>query len=310
MMFRGAAQIGLGIAIAIAGSACARNNPEFGLGADGGGAGSTTGEDTGPVVPGQQTSMSDSTAGLDDGQMTGVGTTGPMNPTAADSSTSDGGIDTGDVSDSGESLCEVPICEPYGDGCSDAFKCTLFDDGGDGTFEKLGCTELADSPGTEGDECAHDVCGQDDCGIGLACAPAGQGGGVCRALCHDAEDPCLDPEQVCVEEIGPVGLCRFRCQLLLQDCPNGEGCFVQLESAEASCAPASRMNEAGAACDSYNDCAIGLQCISGAAMGGCPDGAPNCCTATCDTTVGATCSADQTCDGLGVPGQLTAGVCL
>lgn len=308
-MRRTAARVALGVTIVIAGSACARENPEFGLGGGGGGtAGSTTGEDTGPMVPGQETMGSDATAGLDDdGPMTTGATT---DPTTADTSTSDDGLDTADVSDSGGNLCEVPLCQPYVDGCSDGLKCTLFDDGGDGTFEKLGCSAIVNSPAAELDECTHDACWQDTCGAGLACAPTGQGAGICRAICHEIEDPCDGPEQVCVEVLGPVGLCRVRCEVLLQNCPDGEGCFFQIATAEPSCAPANRANEAGAACASYNDCAVGYQCMPSDVIGGCPGGGTNCCATLCDTATGDACSADENCIGLGVPGQPEAGVCV
>lgn len=306
----GVAKMGLWAAIAVAVPACARDNPEFGLGADGGGtAGSSTAEDTGRVPPGQQATSTDATVGLDDGPTTsGIGTTDPT--AAVDTSSSDDGLDTADVSDSGGNLCDVPSCELYIDRCADGFKCTLVDDSGDGTFEKLGCSPLPDSPAGELDACSYDVCWQDSCGAGLACAATGPGEGICRAMCQEAQDPCTGPEEVCVEVLGQVGLCRPGCQILLQDCANGEGCFFEIDAAESSCALENRANEAGAECSSYDDCAVGNLCMPSAFVGGCPGGAASCCTQVCDATAGNPCSGGTVCIGLSVPGQEEAGVCV
>lgn len=307
------------IAVAVVASCvavgCARENPEYGLGADGGATGSsgdggTTRGPSGGVVSG--TDDIDDTGGVVD-TTTSTFTTG--SPTGPDSTGADDSVDSGGVSDvSGGEACDVENCQPYEVGCADGLKCTLHDEGLDGEFDKLACSAVVDGPDSVGDACIYDECGQDSCDFGLACVPAGQtaepGVGLCRALCHEADDPCRDPQTVCIEVFGPVGLCRDRCQLLLQDCPDEEGCFFRFDSGETSCAPPSELNFEGAPCDDYSDCAAGRQCVEAATVGGCPDDAESCCTLGCDSDVGAVCANGQVCLDLGAAGQGTAGVCV
>ena len=115
---------------------------------------------------------------------------------------------------------------------------------------------------------------------------------------------------MCVEEVGEIGLCRQGCQPLLQDCPDGAACFIRFEAGESVCAPDNPMNEAGVACETYNDCAQGFHCTPSALVGGCPDDAPSCCTQQCDTLEPTACQPVGMCLNAGVTLDPEAGICV
>jgi hypothetical protein len=54
--------------------------------------------------------------------------------------------------------------------------------------------------------------------------------------------------------------CQTRCDLLLQDCPTGQGCYGSPCSRQGNCSTAGAGFQ-GASCTTQNDCAPGYGCV-------------------------------------------------
>lgn len=90
------------------------------------------------------------------------------------------------------------------------------------------------------------------------------------------------------------------CNVLTQDCPNGQGCYFISAAGDTDCAQSAN-KATGAACSFLNDCAPGNLCLG--------SGASGTCTKVCDTAANpTTCPSGQTCQAAGIPNS-TIGVC-
>lgn len=90
------------------------------------------------------------------------------------------------------------------------------------------------------------------------------------------------------------------CNVLTQDCPGGEACYIISQAGDTDCSP-SNGKATGATCGFLNDCAAGNLCLG--------SGASGTCTKVCDTAANpSTCPQGQTCQGLGIAGS-TLGAC-
>ena len=301
-----ASRIVLSAALTSSVTGCARENPEFGLGAGPDATGSSSGAEE---PDGGDTNKSD-TSVASDGVATGAMSTSSVDATgAADTqgipSDTDAMSDGASETDDGR-RCGLPLCDIPGDGCGPQAKCTLIDEELDGSFDRVGCVETVEDPGLPGDFCLIEPCGVDDCAPLSACIQGEQGIGVCHTLCHESLMPCAGAGLVCVGILGEVGVCRAECDILLQDCPEGQACFFDPDVGAAYCAPDNPKNDAGP-CTAFNDCAIQHQCVSSDVIGECPDGVLMCCAPVCQ--VGSTDCIPDTCHDLGAPGQPMVGVC-
>lgn len=136
--------------------------------------------------------------------------------------------------------------------------------------------------------------------------------GVCVAFC-DPNDVC-PPDTVCaIQNDGVLPICIAACDPLLQDCPEGQGCYAKDgANGQLICIPDASGDGGldGDPCEFDNVCDPGLVCIGGSA--GCV--ATWCCTPWCDV------EAPNTCPGTGEecvqhfddppPGTEAVGICV
>lgn len=81
---------------------------------------------------------------------------------------------------------------------------------------------------------------------------------------------------------GVLNLCLERCHPLLQDCAEGQGCYLGYSG--FLCVPQAS-GEDGAAydsCEFLNVCDPGLVCVDGTDEEGCPSNAAGCCKTLCE----------------------------
>ncbi len=198
-----------------------------------------------------------------------------------------------------------------------------YDGEGDGAWTALGCFPVADNPGQPGDECTVEesgVSGVDTCDIASQCwdVDPETNTGTCAAMCSGAIDNpiCDDPDTGCVianDEL--IVLCLPTCDPIIQDCPDGLGCYPV--DAGFFCAPdgSGAGGAQGDPCTSINGCDPSLMCVNAAAYGPLC-GAAACCTAFCNVDDGDTCPVGaQECvsffaDGMAPPGFEEVGVCV
>jgi hypothetical protein len=104
--------------------------------------------------------------------------------------------------------------------------------------------------------------------------------GECVAFCQGTPDSsiCAEGYSCSITNEGSLTLCLGGCDLLLQNCDAGLGCYWVTD--EFQCVSTTEDLPTGEACSYINDCAPGHLCTSGAALPSC-DGA-NCCAAFCD----------------------------
>lgn len=196
----------------------------------------------------------------DNGDTT-VGDPGPMGETGPETEVS------GDVPDTSTFECDVLFQDcVIGDGCyltSDGSACQ------------------AAGSAKEGEACAF----LNTCEPGMACVNL-DAGSVCALLC-DADDD-QDPKAcktLCTDTFGTlagvdgVGFCKasdpvIPCDILLQDCPAGQGCYLALTG--VACAQTTDGLELEDDCEFANQCKPGLICLNGACTQVCDPAAPDC----------------------------------
>ena len=162
----------------------------------------------------------------------------------------------------GEALCADSLGAGFGDACSFVNQCS----------PGLMCVASTAIPGCDGSEA-----------------------GCCTAFCDvTAPDPdgACGPGFVCSQfgapgsDIESTGVCTTApfvedCDVLLQDCPDGQGCYATESS--ILCAPSQGAGGLGSACSFINECAPGLACSNAGTCNSycetdadCPDVAQTC----------------------------------
>jgi hypothetical protein len=186
-------------------------------------------------------------------------------------------------------LEQGPIeCSIFTQDCPAGDKCMPWADDGGSTWNATRCSPIADDPAAPGETCHVERSGVDDCELGAMCwdVDPKTNEGTCVSLCVGSErDPlCEDPDEICtVSGDGVLAVCLPTCDPLLQDCPEGQGCYPI--GPGWSCAPnAPEVGDYGCPCEFINVCNPGLVCLDAAAVpSGLPcEGATGCCTELCD----------------------------
>jgi hypothetical protein len=155
------------------------------------------------------------------------------------------------------------------------------------------CVPLDADPKHPGDSCivqGNAYSGWDNCDIASMCWHVDPDTleGVCVAFCTGTEqDPvCDDPSLRCnICNDGVLILCLPHCDPLLQDCPDGEGCYWVAD--KFVCSPDISGPDAGSAgdpCEYSSACDPGLQCFDAQYVPGCA-GPAGCCAPYCDVNV-------------------------
>ena len=142
--------------------------------------------------------------------------------------------------------------------------------------------------GQFGDPCIRDE-NNDDCAVGLFCmtqTSGSTGEGVCLNLCdvNDA-DSCANKGQADADCIafnnGVLPLCESPCDPLIQDCPDGQGCYAGGDSFVCAVTLDGAPPDNGE-CYTIQSCLPGNVCVGSGSleMGTCAS--ERCCTPWCD----------------------------
>jgi hypothetical protein len=99
-----------------------------------------------------------------------------------------------------------------------------------------------------------DCATSEECETGLCLA------GACSVACRDNGD-CSGGTCTAFAGIDAPGLCQPTCDVLLQDCASGDGCYLTLQTGVAMCAAPSVAGMQGDACMFVNACAPGYGCL-------------------------------------------------
>ena len=189
---------------------------------------------------------------------------------------------------------EPLVCDPITNfGCATDQNCTLIAE------NTLGCV----TAGTAGygEECSQSL----PCRRG-ACLTLDGEVYTCRQYCRQTDNQCPDERpcnviirgtdyRVCGEPV-------TTCDILQQDCPQGQGCYLASVDGQTRCADSGGIG-LDQPCTAGNDCEPGLVC-------GGPEGGQGRCLLVCD--LGAAepaCAEDQACYSIGVSVLPNVGVC-
>ncbi len=279
-------------------------------------AGATSGADS--------TQPGGSTGAADDAQSTATSvdddTTGTPGATASgsDDAVVDGSDDGRDfivISDG----AQVSECSPWEQDCPRGEKCSAWASELDGTWNANACFVVVDEPDAVGEPCVAlggPASGLDSCDVGAICwgADGPSGMGECLAFCGGSSGaPECPADLFCsVSNEGVLPLCQPSCDPVLQNCPEGQGCY--LGDGDYNCTnDASGGAGFGQGCDFINACAAGYACLPPAIIGDCTAGG-GCCTPFCDLDGEDACPGEgQTCMPVFEPpptGLEHVGVCL
>lgn len=214
-----------------------------------------------------------------------------------------------DVGGAGE-LCDAQVQD-----CPEGQKCTAV---GRTRWDENRCVPVSGT-GAAGDPCTMEVrySGLDDCGVGLICLFTDDSGsnGTCTSFCEDWA--CGSGFQCSPFNAGVLPVCLQDCSPLLQDCPNGLGCFPTAAEGQFACLSTSADDGEGGKGQScggtaVNDCQPGLVCAYPGWVETCPNS--YCCSNYCPVSEGASnCDGTEECLSIWLsappPGLEDLGVC-
>lgn len=193
-------------------------------------------------------------------------------------------------------------CNPKLQDCPDGQKCTAYDKMMLGMgWDADQCVPEPMNGGAVGDPCQIDegesvFSGLDNCAKGNFCFNfdfmTGKGG-ACIEFCNEqGECPNTNGGNAgCLEaaNMGVLPICLGKCDPLIQDCPDMQGCFGDVSLPFFICAaPDTGMGPGtdNSPCEFTNACAPGFSCQASDTVAGCDPGATGCCTAFCSVKGG------------------------
>lgn len=190
-------------------------------------------------------------------------------------------------------------CDIWGQDCPPGEKCTPYSRDGNGEWDAVRCSPIADDPKAPGEACTAVDGGQsgiDDCERGAMCwtVDPDTNLGECVELCRGSPgNPlCSNPCARCsIGSESTLALCLSDCDPLAQECGPGQACY--LAAGTLQCAPhdSDEPGLAGDPCDFIYVCDPGNTCLLADMVPGC-EGGIGCCAPFCDA------SATDTCDAL------------
>jgi hypothetical protein len=172
-----------------------------------------------------------------------------------------------------------------------------------------------------GDQCdifGGKYTGEDDCDAGLICLLTDDNGegGVCVEFCGP-NDTCPDTNNAScnVYNDGALPICLANCDPLIQDCPNGQGCYNSAGNNFVCFVTTADPGEGGVGdeCAYLNQCQPGNICLTQAAVQGCAF--ESCCNPYCAVSDGGVgvCQDQEDCQPFFMmnppPGYDDVGVC-
>lgn len=207
------------------------------------------------------------------------------------------GVGTGDPIDD-------PICDFWAQDCPTGHKCAPFSTAGEPTWDDYRCVGVVDDPAQLDEPCMNfdgPHGGVDDCDHGLICWEFGNTDDppMCIEICTGTQsEPSCSIGNECDFTIDALHLCSPGCDPILQDCPEGEGCYAGTSSFWCRPDESGEGGNFGDPCELDRQCSPGLHCLGGPTVPGCTD-EERCCTNFCDLTTAdpdAACShEDQIC---------------
>lgn len=195
-------------------------------------------------------------------------------------------------------------CDTFAQNCPATQKCVPYAHDGGWNWTGTRCSPIVPDPAGPGEPCAvygNAVSGLDDCDLGLLCwdVDPATNLGHCVPQCVGSSDAllCDDPDRVCTTNgAGVLNLCLERCHPLLQDCAEGQGCYLGYSG--FLCVPDASGEDGSAydSCEFLNVCDPGLVCVDATDEQGCPSTAGGCCKTLCELgTSGSPCSPLEEC---------------
>ena len=282
------------------------------------GAASESGETTGS---GTGTGSATSTSGSTDASADGTTTEGESSEATTDPTDGTGDETTGsfvNVDMSGEAMCS-----PMAQDCGEGEKCAAYSTEGDtppaAPWDANKCVdETGDlEPGDSCDISGGKYTGEDDCRAGAQCLLTDDDGlgGACVEFCDEGMG-CTSGNAICsVYNNGSLPLCLDRCDPLVQNCPDGQGCFQGPASDFICFKVSAETGEGGPGqdCAFVNSCQAGNLCLAPDAVQDCDPSFAGCCSPICDlSNGGAECGNMEDCVAVfdpPVPSYPDVGVC-
>ncbi len=255
------------------------------------------------------------------------GTTSPGGSGTSDSGTTTNDPSAGATTEMGcDFICPTDgaiegQCDPLSQDCPEGEKCTAVSMTDGEPWEVNVCKPIMGN-GQLGDECNIEggkYTGEDNCDLGFICLLTDDDGigGTCVEFCNaDMECP-LTGVDCQVYNNGSLPICLFECDPLLQDCPDGQGCYNGTNGGWVCFKQTADPGEGqqGDICEFINQCNAGLFCAGSANFENCAG--TGCCTPFCDLDEpepDASCLDAQECvpyweEGQAPPGEDNIGVC-
>jgi hypothetical protein len=214
--------------------------------------------------------------------------------TAADTTTTDPTVQpTSSTTDpSGGGMCNL-----YDQDCPGDQKCTAYASPNTFIPEGIKCVPVPDNPKAAGEPCSvgAEGLGDDNCALGTVCLDLDYDGtGFCLPYCTgDSQNPmCEGSDTTCVKLFFgyDFGNCFKQCDPLLQNCAEGEGCYmdaIKVGNTNFVCLP---VVQGGAeatfqdTCIGWSSCAPGYACVYDSFVPDCSFS--YCCTPWCDLSEG------------------------
>lgn len=269
-------------------------------------------ETTGDVTTGDSTTTftptgTSSTPGDEGMSASATSTSGPADDDGGFISPPDGGVE-------GQ-------CDPTAQDCPEGEKCTAYGSVEGEPWNANKCVPVT-GQGQLGDPCDIEggkYTGVDNCDVGLVCLLTDDDGkgGACVEFC-DAQGQCPQSGGQCATyNDGSLPICLVDCDPLIQDCPDGQGCYASAATNAFVCFKYSGENGEGAPgdpCNYLNQCQPGTACLAPDAVQGCGAQA-GCCNPFCDLgdpDPAANCNDTEDCVAFfenPPPGYVDVGVC-
>jgi hypothetical protein len=241
--------------------------------------------------------------------------TGSSGPSATSSTTEDTVGSQFIIDPDGGSLSG---CSLFEQSCVRGEKCTIWANDGGNAWNATRCVPVDRAPDGPAEPCTVEdsgVSGLDSCDVGSVCWDVDPDtlDGTCVSFCAGSEDAPL-----CEDGLRCIGnnlffLCLPNCDPLVQDCNEGDACYVIEDTTECASDTSDDSGAAFDTCAFANACDPGLNCTDEEIVGLCDEGAEACCTPFCDMQ-DTTCPEGTQCisafaEGMVPPGYEDVGVC-